>query len=205
MKIICVGGSASNTGKTQVCEILLRNLPNLASIKVTTIRHSGTDTCPRQSGCRECMNLPDGYLILDAESDLEKAGKDTLRMKLAGAKKVLWLKSVPEKISIGFESAFKILDGFSGVVIEGNSPALCIKDCLKIFIYKESETGRKESAEKFLSKADIVLLGKSDCESFKNRHFYYDKEIIEYSSISEDELHRLIILSRQYLDIPQYL
>ncbi|MCK5009942.1 MAG: hypothetical protein KAS98_05615, partial [Deltaproteobacteria bacterium] len=72
MKVVTVSGAQKGVGKTALAEILLKNLPGFAAIKITM-----TDLYTSVSEDDEDIMIPD---------------TDTFRMKKSGAEKVVWVK-----------------------------------------------------------------------------------------------------------------
>ena len=136
-RIISVTGAHSSVGKTSLCSILLKTLDNFGAIKFTK-----TDMFTS---------------ISDSPEIIMQKGKDTAIMSEAGAKKVVWIQSP----YVGLEDALNIaalkMDGLTGMVVEGNSPADFINPHLIIFIIRPN--GQiKESAQKVIERADIIVI-----------------------------------------------
>jgi molybdopterin-guanine dinucleotide biosynthesis protein len=138
--IIGVGGSCSGVGKTSfICEILQR-LKGWGAIKYTKTPFYSSVT--------------DDVMILSRE------GKDTRRFLDSGAAKVVWIQSpypeLPESLSL----AIGMLSQVKGILVEGNSAVEDINPDIVIFISGGSPKNRKESVQRILEKADIVLYEK---------------------------------------------
>ena len=126
MKLISVAGTSSNVGKTAVCESLLRYLSdpgnknntfvtgNVSALKITT-RHQGF--CSRGS-CGVCDSIKYPFVIVEDDPTINQEGKDTARLKGAGARKVVWLLSFPETLADGVSAALDYFDTDETVVIE---------------------------------------------------------------------------------------
>ncbi len=154
MKTIVIAGAKSGIGKTSLAEKLLCRLPDWSALKVTVKR--GT-ACPRQqSKCNACRELKKDFEIVEDEEIINQKGTDTARLKEAGAKKVIWLKSTLKGLETGLEGALRGLNGSKGVVIEGTSVVKYIKPDLLIFIKDDSENLRSGAREAF-EKADVII------------------------------------------------
>ncbi|MDQ7822320.1 MAG: hypothetical protein RDV48_05955 [Candidatus Eremiobacteraeota bacterium] len=138
MKLICVGGAQSGAGKTVVIEYLLRRLPGFLALKVTPFHDHGIGHCPRQNPCGACEPSVEGYEIIDDEERLSTDGKDTARMKAAGASRALWLRASPEGLKGGLDEALGSLAPCEGVVIEGNRPLVALPHASKLFVVSRS-------------------------------------------------------------------
>lgn len=136
MKIITVSGAHSGIGKTTLIEFLLNQLRNWSALKVTVIKNG---PCPRKISCGVCEDQSTLFSIISKSQIINQKGKDTQRMKAAGAKKVLWLKARPLGLKDGLKKALKRLRDSDGVVIEGTSVLKYLKPDLGLFI---TEKGR---------------------------------------------------------------
>ena len=164
MKIICVGSAVSGLGKTTVCELILRTIPGLCALKVTTRRAGDAHmTLPEPAapapGDSACY-------IEDASEVLLQQGKDTQRMLDAGASRALWLYAAPEKMEQGVRQALAGFGSCSGIVVEGNTPMLYLPHSLKIFILGEGSR-IKPSAEAVMGRADILLGSPDAVQEFR--------------------------------------
>lgn len=133
MKIITVSGAHSNIGKTTVIERLLKIFKGWSCLKVTVTRKG---RCPRKTACGVCSEQDKPFSIISDPGIINQKGKDTQRMKSAGAKKVLWLKATPPGLGDGLKRALKKLETarVRGIVIEGTSILKYLKPDLGIFI-----------------------------------------------------------------------
>ena len=131
MKIITVSGAYSGIGKTTLIERLLKQLKDWSALKVTLIKDG---PCPRKIPCGICEKQDAVFTIVSARPIINQKGKDTRRMKAAGAKKVLWLKAKPAGLEEGLKKALARFKGSAGVVIEGTSVLKYLKPDLGIFI-----------------------------------------------------------------------
>lgn len=170
MKLISVAGTSSNVGKTAVCEMLIRyfvdriakgrepGFSGVSALKITT-RHS--NGCSSGS-CGVCDSIEYPYMIRDEGVVIEQEGKDTSRLKDAGAGKVLWLLSFPETLSVGVDSVLDRFDGNEIVVVEGNSfLAVCDAD-VAILVTRPPCRELKDSAVNILDRIDLVIINNED-------------------------------------------
>lgn len=131
VKTIVVAGAHSGIGKTKFAESLLRRLSGFSALKVTVVKAGG---CPRKSPCGVCQKQKTPFTIISNPRIINHKGKDTQRLKAAGAKKVLWLKARPEGLKGGLKRALEKLSGAKGVIIEGTSVLKYLKPDLSFFI-----------------------------------------------------------------------
>lgn len=118
MKTIVISGEKSGVGKTYFAQQLLRCLPGWSALKVT-VRKNGA--CPHGKNCGICSNIKKPFQIVKNHTIINQRGKDTARLKDAGAKKVLWLQARPHGLKRGLEKAFSEFAGCRGLIIEGTS------------------------------------------------------------------------------------
>lgn len=131
MKIIAVSGANSAVGKTTLIEKLLNRLKGWSALKVTVVKDG---PCPRKIPCGVCGHLESPFSIISRNRIINQKGKDTQRMKSAGASRVLWLKASPQGLKEGMKKALKKFKGSPGVVVEGTSALKYLKPDLTLFI-----------------------------------------------------------------------
>ena len=154
VKIITVSGAHSGAGKTMVSEALLKKLKGWSAIKVTVSHRD--KMCPVHKNCHSCDELDSDFSIIGKKDIIEAKGKDTQRLKSAGAKKVLWLRAKPKALGNGIEKAISLFKRTKGLVIESNSALKYLKPDLALFV-KRKDSILKPSAKEILNKVDIVI------------------------------------------------
>lgn len=153
VKVITVSGAESGAGKTTVAERLLKGLKGWSALKVTTIKEG---PCPRETPCGICEEQDAQFTIVADNHILNQRGKDTQRMRTAGAREVLWLKARPSALKKGIKAALKKFKHTRGVVIEGTSVLKYLKPDLAIFVRGKGAT-LKPSAKAVIKKVDLIL------------------------------------------------
>lgn len=133
VKTIVVSGSGSRVGKTYMACRLLRYLPDWSALKVTVSKEDG---CPHKRSCGICPEIKNSFYIIKEQDIINQAGKDTARMRQAGAKQVIWLKAQPAGLKVGLRQALAEFSDCDGVVIEGTSVLKFIRPDLNIHIYE---------------------------------------------------------------------
>ncbi len=146
---IGIGGSHSSIGKTTLAAALIRYLSS-----GHTSRLFGPK--PRIGAIKYTKEAIYASLIDDAEI-LKKKGKDTARLGEAGAKQVLWIKSVAEDLGEVMPLALQRLTELDAVIIEGNSAIEFAKPDIVIFITGGPDADTKPSAERLKGLADIII------------------------------------------------
>lgn len=155
MKIICVGGTSSNCGKTSLVCMLLKALPGWAAVKVTPCRSE--ETCPRGHDCSACRAPESRYEIITDITDLGLEGKDTARYLDYGAKMVLWVRALPEFLPLALKSALEGIAEAPGVIIESTT-AFQFLNGLHIMVTRSGISTLKESARLSSGNIDIVAV-----------------------------------------------
>jgi len=134
MKIIVVSGEKSGVGKTYLAQQLLKCLKDWSALKVTVSKEGN---CPRSKNCGVCAQVKKPFYIIKDKKIIEQAGKDTARLKEAGAKEVIWLKAKPPGLKKGLAKAFAEFSGCQGIIIEGTSVLKYIKPDINIHVCKK--------------------------------------------------------------------
>lgn len=137
MKIITVSGSSSGVGKTRLVEKILEELKGWSAIKVTVVKDGA---CPRKMPCGVCESQTTPFTIITDRRIINQKGKDTYRMKMAGAKRTVWLKAKPAGLKEGLEKTIKKLKGSPGIIIEGTSVLKYMKPDLGLYVDPSGKT-----------------------------------------------------------------
>ncbi len=154
MKMITVSGAHSGTGKTLIAEALLKKLKGWSAMKVT-VSH-GEGSCPAHKDCNTCDELHSDFSIISSKSVIEAQGKDTQRLKSAGAKKVVWLRARPDALKKAVKKAVPLFKKTKGLIIESNSALKYLRPDLSIFV-KRKDSVLKPSAREILNKMDLIV------------------------------------------------
>ncbi|MFQ5687336.1 MAG: hypothetical protein ACE5GV_11835 [Candidatus Scalindua sp.] len=126
-----------------------------SALKIT-IRHEGS--CPRHTECDTCDDGYEPFKILTSDDIIREKGKDTDRLSVAGASKVVWLQSDSDVEEAGIEAALACFDKEHNLVIEGNS-FLRVHDAdVSVLVTSPSVEKIKRSAKILLNKIDIVVV-----------------------------------------------
>lgn len=131
MKTIVVSGEKSGIGKTYLAQKLLKCLNGWSALKVTVSKEGG---CPNNRDCGICRGIKKPFYIVKDQDIINQPGKDTARLKEAGAKEVIWLKAKPQGLKKGLEKVFSEFSDCKGIIIEGNSVLKFFKPDLNIHV-----------------------------------------------------------------------
>jgi hypothetical protein len=166
MKTICVTGSTSRVGKTTFAALLLSRLPGWAACKVTTCVEGPGQPCPRGrgEGCGVCGLLETPYEIEEETGGPETGSKDTGRLRVAGASRVLWVRARPEALAESLEAARARLSGAVGILFEGNHVLGVLDPDVAVMVL--SVDGRmKKSARDVHDRVDLFASSPEDGEA----------------------------------------
>jgi len=155
--MLMIGAGARNAGKTEfACEVLRRyaRTTPLVAVKVTPVSNPG-DCCPRGSeGCGICEELPGEYAIAEEKS---LAGeKDTSRLLVAGASKVLWLRALRDKLGQGLEALLRQIPPGPGIVCESTSSRLLLEPDLFVVLQRKGSITLKDSCRQVIDLANRI-------------------------------------------------
>lgn len=161
--IIAVGGTCSNSGKTNLAVSLLKYL------KESRRREQPAKT-GRTYG-RYCDNFGKwGAIkytrtvlyasIVDDKAVLSQNDKDTGRFIDAGAEDVVWVKAPYKDLEEILPIALNRLYDLDGIIVEGNSVIEFLKPDIVIFIFGNNKELWKTGIEKHAGKADIIIYEK---------------------------------------------
>ncbi len=121
-----IGAAHRNVGKTEfACSLIKRLSSNypVYAVKVTPVE-SAHGECPRGGkGCGVCSSLDSDYCLTEEDIDASGglAGKDTQRMKEAGAVKVLWLRVLRSRMEDGVSALLARIPKGACIVCESNT------------------------------------------------------------------------------------
>jgi hypothetical protein len=155
VKLICVGGTSSGSGKTSVVTLLLQALPGWAAIKVTPSRPD--ESCPHGRDCAACSPPDDGCQVVIGSAVLSKFGKDTERFQRIAPSRVAWVRALPEQIPRGLASALALFPDAPGAIIESTT-AMPMVDGLRILVAREPLTDVKDSARRCANLVDLLAV-----------------------------------------------
>jgi hypothetical protein len=157
LAIVVVGGQARNLGKTSVVVGLIRALPELrwSAFKITHHWH-GTDSVDGEEG--------DAFVI--SEERDAAAGSDSSRYLAAGALRSFWVRTREGRLGeamprlLGEFEAAKASGG--NVLVESNSILGFLEPDVYLSVIDPKTADFKESARRYLDRADAVLLAAAE-------------------------------------------
>jgi len=139
-KIITVSGSSKDVGKSSLAAFLASRCPGCAAMKVSIHERR-----------------PPGETIVEERGTPDRPGTDTARLRAAGARPVLWVRSTPETLAEDVREALSRLES-PVVVVEGNSVLRHLDPDYAVFVMSAGFGDFKPSAFEALEKAHTVVV-----------------------------------------------
>lgn len=139
--IVSVGASSKNAGKSSLASFLVAELAADYGLKVS-------------SG-----GMHDDHGVVDDPVEVAAPGTDTGALIRAGAKKVLWVSSPPERLEADLERALGMFPPGGTLVVEGNTALTLLESDFSVFVMNVHFDSFKPSAALALERADLVIVG----------------------------------------------
>ena len=156
--MLLIGATGRNVGKTELACSLIRQLAHktpVVGVKVTTINEKSGE-CPRGGdGCGVCSSLSTDWHITE-ETD-PAPGKDTARLKQAGAARVFWLRVMTTHLREGFEELSRLLPPGVPIVCESNSLRTVVRPDLFVMVKDKRSDQVKPTAQRVRHLADAIF------------------------------------------------
>lgn len=158
MAIVVVGGHSRNVGKTSVVAGLIAAMPEREwlAVKITQYGHG---ICSANGEPCDCVTADHASAITE---ERDRSGEtDTSRFLVAGAKKVLWVRTQQGFLAEAMPRLRQHLATARDVILESNSVMRFIRPDLYVVVLDPANEDFKDSSREFLDRADAVLLHKS--------------------------------------------
>ena len=163
MAVLVVGGHSRNIGKTSVVAALIARLPELCwtAFKITRYGHG---FCTADGKPCQCQT-EDSCVSVSAERD-PASGTDTSRFLAAGAARSIWVRTRVGMLAEAMPRIRQELAASENAILESNSILEFLNPDLYLVVVDPRVADWKDSARRFLSRADAVLLcGNSDASA----------------------------------------
>jgi molybdopterin-guanine dinucleotide biosynthesis protein len=157
--ILAVGGHSRNIGKTSVAAAIIRGFPEAGWTAIKITQH-GHGICSDAGVPCHCADVPDHPFALDQET--APNASDSGRFLEAGAKRSFWLRTAQNELAYGLPSFREILQSAENVIVESNSLLGFVRADLYIAVLNYSVMDFKDSARRFLDRADALVIVKSE-------------------------------------------
>jgi hypothetical protein len=159
MSIIVIGGHSRSVGKTSVVAGLISALREFewTAIKVTQYGHG---VCSANEEACDCATADRAWAISE---ERDRSGEsDTSRFLLAGASRVLWVRTEQGRLAEAMPSLRQKIAGAGNVIIESNSILKFLRPDLYLTVLDPATADFKNSAREFLDRADAVILHEAE-------------------------------------------
>ena len=155
MAIVVVGGHSRNVGKTSMVAGLIAALPEFhwTAAKITQYGHS---ICSATGESCDCAT--DEHVWSVSEERDRSGDSDTSRFLLAGARRVLWVRSQQGYLAEAMPRLRQEFAAAENVILESNSVLKFIRPDLYLTVLDPSTADFKQSAREFLDRADAIIL-----------------------------------------------
>jgi hypothetical protein len=158
MSLMVIGGHSRSVGKTSVVAGLISALPEFewTAAKITQYGHG---ICSANGEACDCATGDHSWAITE---ERDRTGEsDTSRFLVAGAARVLWVRTEQGRLAEAMPTLRKRLEGARNVIIESNSVLKFLRPDLYLTILNPANADFKKSAQEFLDRADAVILHQS--------------------------------------------
>ena len=157
--MLLIGSAGANVGKTEFAGTIISKFSkdrDIIGIKVTTIK-AKDGKCPHGGTCcGVCSSLKNDFCI--TEETCATSGKDTARLLVAGASRVLWLRVMKKSLAEGINTLLDIIPPDTPLVCESNSLRHAVQPGLFIMITAPSSKKWKTSARSVKEYADRIIV-----------------------------------------------
>ena len=155
MAVVVVGGQTRNIGKTSVVAALIARLPDLrwSAFKITQYGHGFCTADGRPCQCQ----TEDACVAVTLERE-PASGTDTSRFLAAGAERSIWVRTRIGALSDAMPRISEELARSENAILESNSILDFLQPDLYLSVLDPTVADFKESARRFLDRADALLL-----------------------------------------------
>src|SRR5262245_31856647 len=155
MSLVVIGGHSRSVGKTSVVAGLIAALADYdwTAVKITQYGHG---VCSANGEPCDCATGDHSWAI---SAERSRSGEsDTSRFLIAGARRVLWVRTEQGRLAEAMPSLRKHLENAHNVIIESNSVVKFLRPDLYLTILDPATRDFKTSAREFLDRADAEIM-----------------------------------------------
>ncbi len=154
MSVVVVGGHTRNIGKTTLMEAILRATPemNWTAMKITQFGHG---VCSANGEACDCDTGE--HTVAVSEERRGESGTDTSRMLLAGALRVLWVRTRQGQLADAMPRIRKEALAAENLLLESNSVLRFLRPDLYLAVLDPAVADFKPSALRYLDRADALV------------------------------------------------
>ncbi len=160
MAIVVVGGHTRNIGKTSVMAGLIAALPEMrwTAMKITQFGHG---VCSANGEACDCETADHTVAISEERAPSET---DSGRYLAAGAVRSLWVRTRQGQLGEAMPRVRKEIAAAENVIVESNSVLRFLRPDLFVSVLDASTADFKESAKRYLDRADAVVVTGGELE-----------------------------------------
>jgi len=152
--LVVIGGHSRSVGKTSVVAGLISALPEFQWI-AAKITQYGHGICSAHGEPCDCATGDHAWAITE---ERDRTGQsDTSRFLLAGAARVLWVRTEQGRLAEAMPALRKRLQDARHVIMESNSVLKFLRPDLYVTVLDPRTADFKNSAREFLDRADAVI------------------------------------------------
>src|ERR1700676_4077193 len=154
MSLVVVGGHSRKIGKTTVAASLIAALPqyNWTAMKITQHGHGICSAAGEPCDCAVEYDHP--YAITEEST---AGSTDSARFLGAGARRAYWLRTAVGQLGGAAQVIREIVESSENLIVESNSIMQFWKPDLYIVVLDFETKDFKESALRFLDRADCLV------------------------------------------------
>ena len=162
MAVVVVGGHTRNIGKTSVVAGLITALPERqwVAFKITQFGHG---VCSANGEACDC-DTGDHTMAISEERQ-RGSGTDSSRYLAAGARRAYWVRTRQGQLAEAMPRVRKLLGENTNCIVESNSILRFLKPDIFISVLDPETADFKESAKRYLDRADAVVVTGGDLEA----------------------------------------
>ncbi|MBM3810662.1 MAG: hypothetical protein FJW20_03390 [Acidimicrobiia bacterium] len=153
--LVVVGGHTRNIGKTSVAAGLIAALPEARWTAMKITQH-GHGICSAAGEPCDCAIEYEHPFALSQET--APSSTDSGRFLAAGAERAYWLRTPIGHLGQAMTQVRSILASSENAVFESNSILNFLRPDLFLAVLDYSSTDMKDSARRFLSRADALVI-----------------------------------------------
>lgn len=153
--LVVVGGHSRNIGKTTAMEEILRATPEVRwwAFKITQHGHG---VCSEAGSACDCAGgLAHPYAI---DEETAPSSTDSGRYLGAGAERAFWVRTAQGELGHAMPALRQMFAEAPNVLVESNSVLNFVVPNLYIAVVNFNVTDMKDSARRFLSRADVLVV-----------------------------------------------
>jgi molybdopterin-guanine dinucleotide biosynthesis protein len=153
--LVVVGGHTRNIGKTTLATQILAATTHLrwTAMKITQYGHG---VCSANGEACDCATA-DHSIAISEERDRD-SGTDTSRMLVAGAERVLWVRTQQGSLHEAMPRLRKEIAATENMLVESNSILRFVRPDVYVAVLAPSVADFKASALQYLDRADAIFV-----------------------------------------------